>query len=69
MKDRVGQPERDVADARDRGNLRSAITLEMITPCSTMCQVSIHTLATTKNQNAQVGTTAGVMRQSGRMSA
>ena len=46
-----------------------AITWEMITPCSTMCQVSSQTLAAIKNQNARVGSTAGVIRQSGMMSA
>ena len=45
-----------------------AITWKMITPCSTMCQVSIHT-PTMKNQNTQVGMTAGVMRHSGRIRA
>jgi len=34
-----------------------------------MCQLSIHTLATMKNQNAHVETTVGVMRQSGTISA
>ena len=46
-----------------------AITWEMITPCSTMCQVSIHTLATMKNPNAQYESTPGVIRHSGRISA
>jgi hypothetical protein len=42
---------------------------EMITPCSTMCQVSSHTLAVTKKTNADNGNTAGVIRHSGMISA
>ena len=46
-----------------------AMTLEMITPCSTMCHVSSHTLAAMKTPNADSETTAGVIRHSGRISA
>jgi hypothetical protein len=41
----------------------------MITPCSTMCQVSSHTLAAMKKTNADNGNTAGVIRHSGMISA